>query len=311
MKKIPTYLLHGPLGSGKTTILKEILAHPHFTKSIVIENEYADYNIDKQFLAEDSHEVKIIDVSGGCICCTSGSDLFEAFQAITKEQNIEQVFIETTGVASSVQLIKQMMLSREFDDHFLLVKNLLVIDALEESVELLKQEKMLDLVMADLIILHKTDLVDEKKLADFRSFLQSLPQLVFIETNHGKLDPNELISDEKSKALTTLLDHLDEISDTSIDHSQDILYQVVYPKKTVEIEELTSLIEQARANGASIRRAKGTFTLPSGDQISLNGTTNDLNMQDVKTKTQQENVLVFIGKNITKETIKPILDRLC
>jgi G3E family GTPase len=227
------------------------------------------------------------------------------------EQDVEQVFIETTGVASSVQLIKQMMLSREFDDNFLLVKNLLVIDALEESVELLKQEKMLDLTMADLVILHKTDLVDEEKLTDFRSFLQSLPQLVFIETNHGKLDPNELIFDEKSKALTTLLDHLDEISDTSIDHSQDILYQVIYPKKTVEIEELRSSIQEAQANGASIRRAKGTFTLSSGDQISLNGTTNDLKMEGVKTKTKLDNVLVFIGKNVTKQTIKPIVDILC
>jgi len=311
MNKIPTYLLHGPLGSGKTTILKEVLSHPHFTKSIVIENEYADYNIDKQLLTDDSHEVKIMDVSGGCICCTSGRDLFDTFQTIAKEQDVEQVFIETTGVASSVQLIKQMMLSREFDDDFILVKNLLVIDALEENVDLLKQEKMLDLIMADLVILHKTDLVDDKKLADFRSFLQSLPQLVFIETNHGKLDPTQIISDQKSKALTTLLDHLDEVSDTSIDHSQDILYQVVYPTKTVEVEELRSLIQKAQDNGASIRRAKGTFTLPSGDQVSLNGTTNDLKMQELTTKTKQDNVLVFIGNNVTKETIKPIVDSLC
>lgn len=310
MKKIPTYLLHGPLGSGKTTILKKILSDPGFRKSIVIENEYANYNIEKNLLDDGTQEIKIMDVSGGCICCTSGKDLFETFQSITKEKDVEQVFIETTGVASSVQLIKQMMLSREFDEHFSLVKNILVIDSLEESVEVLKAEKMLDLIMADLVILHKIDLVNTEKLMELRSFLENIPELAFRETSHGEIDPKEIVSKEKSKALDTLLGHLDELSG-AIDHSKDVLYQVIYPKKAIKQEELMQSIQEAQENGAFIRRAKGTFTTPEGKQFSLNGTTHDLKITSEKKQKTEEDVLVFIGKNVTKETIQPLIHALC
>lgn len=65
MKKISTYLIHGSLGSGKTTLLKNILRIPEFKKSVVIENEFANYNVDKELL--DDCQVKILDVSGGCV----------------------------------------------------------------------------------------------------------------------------------------------------------------------------------------------------------------------------------------------------
>lgn len=303
-KKISTYLIHGSLGSGKTTFLRRLLENEVFKNSIVLENEYANLNIDKDLLA--SCEVKIVDVSGGCICCTSGTEFLEALDQISNEKEIDNLFIETTGVASSVSLIKQLMLSSTFDDKFALVKNILIVDALEDDPDSLETEKLLDLLMADLIILNKSDLGDAK-INEFHKLFNKL-KVEYIPAHFGKVKIEKIVAKKESKSLQVLKDHIDDILDQNVDHSKEILYQVVYPKKQISRAKMTEIIKKLNTNGTGVLRVKGTFTDEHGQKYSINATPN--NFEFTKVLQDSQDALVLIGKNLTKDKIKPIIQYL-
>jgi len=307
MKKISTYLIHGSLGCGKTTLLKNILKFPEFKKSVVIENEFANYSVDKELL--DGCQVKILDVSGGCVCCTSGREFFEALKLVSLEKKVENLFIETTGVAKSVSLIKQLLLSREFEEYFELIKNIYVIDLIEDELKQIKEQKMLDILMADLIVLNKADAVSEGKIEEFSFFLLSLGAN-FIKTKFGKVAKKYLLSSSKSKAPFVLSENLSQLMNEPVDHLKNIFYQVIYPKKRISEKEIEKLIRKlSSGKNFEIKRAKGVFTDQNGSKILLNATKNYFEFSKVGKKI--EDVIVFIGKNLTKENTKPIINALC
>lgn len=308
MSKLSTYLIHGSLGSGKTTILKHILSDARFAKSVVVENEYANVNLDKDFIAQEHGHINILDVSGGCICCTSSQDLFTALQTVRQTQGIQHVFVETTGVSSSAQLIKQLMLSHEFDGHFTLVKNIFVIDALEDAPDRLRTEKMLDLLMADLAVLHKIDLVDEQKLVSFRAMLNSIPGLSIVEAAQGNVPADRIYSATPSRAASALLEHVHLLQ--TADHGADVQYQVLYPTKAVTDDAVRTALHRSAKKGAQVMRIKGYVTDPSGNKRLVHGTRQFLTFENAPTIDAQD-VLVCIGPGVTKESIQPLIECVC
>ncbi len=311
MDKIPTYLIHGSLGSGKTTLLNKLLKSDAFKDSIVIENEYADYNFDRRIIGSEAAEIKVFGVSGGCICCSPGQELFDALRSVSKEKRPGNLFIETTGVASSVQLIKQLMLSSDFDGHYSLVRNVFVLDMLEDSLESVKERKMLDIAMADVIILNKADLVPESKAEAFKSAIKGISDALIIATSYGDADPNLIRSDAKSKADAVLLDNIGTIENYFIDHSKDVLYQVIYPSKRISGPALTGAIAAARNDSSmDIARIKGTFTGPDGMKMFISGTRNNCEIKPAADDSA-DNVLILIGKNVTKDNVKDAIGGLC
>ncbi len=308
MNKIKTYLIHGALGSGKTTLLRKLMESKVFSSAVVIENEYANYNFDKDIISE---EIKIYDVSGGCICCSSGRELFDTLNKIAKEKGIESLFIETTGVASSAQLIKQLLLSSEFDERYELTRNIYILDVLEDSLDSIKKEKVLDLAMADVIILNKTDLVLENKTQELKNFIQTVSDSHIITTTYGKVEPSLIHSDTKSKADRVLLDNLSNLSNYFVDHSKATLYQVLYPTKLIAESDLIQMLHLTRQNpDVEIFRIKGVFTNENNKRFSVNATRNH---QEIAPLSQgpQNDVLVIIGKNITRDRIQALEKRLC
>lgn len=309
MKKVATYLLHGSLGSGKTTILKRLLSDARFQKSIVIENEFAHVNLDKDLLAQTNEEIRILDVSGGCVCCTSSQNLLDALQEVRQERDIDHLFIETSGVSSSVQLVRQLMLSHDFDEHFTLVKNIFVIDALEETRQRLEGQKMLDLLMADLVILHKTDLAPEEKTESLRVALRRLPDLRFVEAAFGGIAAEDVFSSAPSRSALALLEHIDMLA-AAIDHGAATQYQVMYPKQAITPEEMAEVLKAAARLGADIVRVKGYFKDAHGRRHLINGTKHHMTITEAPSA-PAEDAIVCIGHGVTKESLRPVIERLC
>src|SRR5665213_613916 len=98
----PIYLIHGGLGAGKTSLVKDMLTtDKNFKSAIVIENEFAAENIDAQILSNHIPHSNILEISGGCICCSSSEELISVLQQISQKITVPvPVIIETTGVAS-------------------------------------------------------------------------------------------------------------------------------------------------------------------------------------------------------------------
>ena len=84
-KLVPTNLISGFLGVGKTTAIRHLLANkPANERWAVLVNEFGEIGIDGATLASDDG-VDIREVAGGCVCCTSGPMLRVALTRLLRQ----------------------------------------------------------------------------------------------------------------------------------------------------------------------------------------------------------------------------------
>lgn len=111
LAKIPVTIITGFLGSGKTTLVRHLMANPSGKRLAIIVNEFGTLGIDGDILkscADDNCPVEnIVELANGCICCTVADDFIptiEALMALPKRP--DHILIETSGLALPKPLLK-------------------------------------------------------------------------------------------------------------------------------------------------------------------------------------------------------------
>jgi G3E family GTPase len=101
--KVPLNTITGFLGSGKTTILKQILKSEKFGDSAVLINEFGEIGIDGLIVNEVNQDVVVLD--SGCVCCTIRGELSDAIRDLLEKRRFgeipffSRIILETTGLA--------------------------------------------------------------------------------------------------------------------------------------------------------------------------------------------------------------------
>ena len=98
-------LVSGFLGAGKTTFIKELAKNINL-EFVVLENEYADIGVDKDFL--DEKNLNVWEMSEGCICCSMKGDFKSSIKKIYSEINPEYLVVEPTGVGMLSSIIENI-----------------------------------------------------------------------------------------------------------------------------------------------------------------------------------------------------------
>ena len=99
---LPVNILCGYLGAGKTTLLNRLLAQGD-QRVLVMVNDFGDINVDAALVSARSADT--IQLSNGCICCSMGAGLFEAFDhALALANRVDRLVIEASGVAEPERL---------------------------------------------------------------------------------------------------------------------------------------------------------------------------------------------------------------
>ncbi|MFC4411290.1 CobW family GTP-binding protein [Chungangia koreensis] len=188
---IDVYLLSGFLGSGKTSLLQHLIKQWKAEGKLpaVIMNEFGKLPFDSGAVDGD---VPLKELLQGCICCT-GSEKTEAqIQSLLLEHNPDVILIETTGAAHPVEALDAVM-SPLYADRLQFKGIVSVADSklwLEKE-KLSPQVRMLFLEQlrhAHLILLNKSDLLDENELSTVTSGIQMInDHAMVIQTVHGKL----------------------------------------------------------------------------------------------------------------------------
>ncbi|KZL50508.1 MULTISPECIES: CobW family GTP-binding protein [Cyanophyceae] len=191
---MPVTLITGFLGSGKTTLLNQILKNKENLKVAVLVNEFGDINIDSQLLV--SVDQDMMELSNGCICCTINDGLVDAvYRILEREDRIDYLVIETTGVADPLPIILTF-LGTELRDLTNIDSIITLVDVEAFDAEHFQSESALkQITYGDIILLNKVDLATPEKIKEVESYIHEVKVgAKILHTQYGEV-PLPLILD--------------------------------------------------------------------------------------------------------------------
>ncbi|PIG92454.1 cobalamin biosynthesis protein CobW [Gloeocapsopsis sp. IPPAS B-1203] len=338
--KIPVTIVTGFLGSGKTTLIRNLLQNNQGRRIAVLVNEFGELGIDGELLKscqicpEDNID-NIVELTNGCLCCTVQEEFLPTMQQLLQRRDrIDCILIETSGLALPKPLVKAFRWHE--------IRNAATVDAVITVVdcaavaagtfasnpEAVERDRQADpnlehetplqelfedqLACADLVVLNKTDLVDAATQTEIISLVQQeLPRVVkIVSATHGQLDVDILIgfnaaveddlAARPSHHDTEEHDHDDEITSTHV-----VLNRRFEPQKLQQ--QLQNLVQEQE-----IYRIKGFVAVPNKPmRLVLQGVGGRFEQfydRMWQPEEQQQTKLVFIGRHLQPSVIESQLN---
>ena len=109
-QKIPATVITGFLGSGKTTMIRNLLENANGKRIALIINEFGDLGVDGNLLKgcgiEACRDEDMIELNNGCICCTVADDFIPTMtKLLDRPDRFDHIVIETSGLALPQPLV--------------------------------------------------------------------------------------------------------------------------------------------------------------------------------------------------------------
>ncbi|PUA28627.1 MAG: GTP-binding protein [Cellvibrio sp. 79] len=155
---MPTNIITGFLGVGKTTAIRHLLAiKPADEVWSVLVNEFGEIGIDGALLKDVNAHVR--EVPGGCICCVAGLPMKMALNMLIAKTKPDRILIEPTGLGHPEEIINT--LTGEYYDSVLdLRATITLVDPRKLSDERYRTNANFNdqIAVADVLVANKSDL---------------------------------------------------------------------------------------------------------------------------------------------------------
>lgn len=258
---IPVTILSGFLGAGKTTLMNHILNGDHGLRVAVLVNDFGAINIDADLVV--GVEDDMISLANGCVCCQVRDDLIEAIeQLLAQPRPVDYILLEASGVADPGSIYLTFA-DQKYSKRIRVDSITCVVDAEqiynEDDPEPVSLLKLRQIGFADLLILNKTDLVDEKKVAEVRAWVDShLNRVRVFEASHCRVPLEILLGCGRFDATQTkdMLSERPAISPTTgPDHGAAFARWYYETSEPISLERLRTAIQTQLSEG--VYRCKG------------------------------------------------------
>lgn len=190
MQKIPFHIISGFLGSGKTTFLKRIIEkYSSETKIGIIQNEFAPANIDGAELKQSGKDFSLLEINNGSVFCVCLLGSFvRSLEKFIDEHQPEVLIIEASGLSDTTS-ITEVISSGSLAEKIYMASNWCIVDSLNFArAGLMKQRVSHQLRMADVVVINKTDLLENGTDSIRSEIIKSNPFAEIRETTFCNID---------------------------------------------------------------------------------------------------------------------------
>lgn len=205
LQHIPTHVISGSLGAGKTSVLRSILAQrPSHERWAILINEFGDIGLDSALLDGDQEGVSFTEVAGGCVCCVNGVPFQVALVQLLRKAKPDRLFIEPSGLGHPLQLLEQLR-DVPWLDVLAVQPMVLVLDAqkIDLATAITDIEPAL-LAQTGLVLVNKCDSISPQQEQRWQ---QAFAPLALLCTRRGQLPYNLLPGHAQHAGQLPLLDN--------------------------------------------------------------------------------------------------------
>jgi G3E family GTPase len=264
--RTPVIVVTGFLGSGKTTLVNELLKKQ--SETLVIVNEFGEVPVDHHLL--ESSEERTVALPNGCLCCRLRGDLEETLIGAAMRRRsgeiagFDRVIVETSGLADPGPVAQTLFADQALARDFKLGPIVTVVDAADaENRKSGSGIAKAQIAAADVVVLSKTD-----RAADFSAAEEEVrainPQAERVPARFGDVDPSFLLQTRKSGT--------DHVFSSAVHHPGGINTFTLKFRKPVRkelLERFLSVLVDLR--GADLLRVKGIVALDDGEHVAVQG----------------------------------------
>lgn len=194
---VPTNIITGFLGVGKTTVILNLLKQkPENERWAVLVNEFGEVGVDGSLMQGCHGEdvgVFIREVPGGCMCCAAGLPMQIALNQLLSRAKPDRLLIEPTGLGHPKEVL-EVLSADHYRDILNIQQCITLVDARNISDTRYTGHNTFNqqIDMADTVIGHKADLYDAKTRQDLIDYVykrrdQVIP-IDFVEQGHIHID---------------------------------------------------------------------------------------------------------------------------
>jgi G3E family GTPase len=295
--RTPVVVVTGFLGSGKTTLVNQLLKRE--PESLVIVNEFGEVPVD-HLLVESSSE-KAVTLPNGCLCCHLRGDLEETLIGAAMRRRrgeiagFDRVIVETSGLADPGPVAQTLYADAALARDFKLGPIVTVVDAADTAARSVSPEIARgQIAAADLVILSKVDRA--ANTAEAEAEVRGLnPGVRCIAARFGEVDAGAILEVHAAREPIVR-----PVAHSGAIRSFALKFDAPVPRTLLE-HFIATLVE---LRGADLLRVKGVVPLREGGSVLVQGVRHVFDR--LRPVERGEPALVFVTHRIDKAEIEAL-----